>query len=61
MLDSGVAETTSGAMNYGRSVYGADINASGAEVVGSNIYAGMDPEIISSDLDIADALEMSLD
>ena len=58
------AEQTSGAMNYGRSVMGASINDTGAEVVGaSNIQAGMSPEVIGCDYsdDINEALEMGLD
>ena len=55
------AETTEGGLYYGRTV-GAGINYSRPEVVGANIYTGMSPEIISGDdMDLADALEMSLD
>lgn len=46
---------------FGRTV-GSSISAGPIETVGANIYGGMSPEIISGDdMDIADALEMSLD
>ena len=38
------APTLSGAMNYGRSVYGASIQSGAVEIVGSNITSGVPAE-----------------
>lgn len=49
-----------GSMSYGRSTYGAGVQAGPVEVVGANISAGIEPEIVGHDYDLADALEMGI-
>ena len=55
-----IAPPMLGAMSYGRSMYGSSVQAGPVEVVGSNISAGVTPEIVGDDFDLADSLEMSM-
>lgn len=50
-----------GNLAYGRSMYGSSINQTAPEIVGAtNISANISPEIVGEDMDLADALEMSM-
>lgn len=55
-----IAPPMLGAMNYGRSIYGASIQSGPVEIVGANISAGSAAEIVGEDMDLADSLEMSI-
>lgn len=49
-----------GNIDYGRSMYGANIGQGSVEIVGSSISQDVAPEIIGDDMDLADTLEMAI-